>query len=41
MRVVPRNVGGTLGSHLQIYPQLFIIDRGHIVRVCATVAECR
>jgi hypothetical protein len=41
MRVVPRKVGGVLGSRLQVYPQLFIIDRGHVVRTCATNAECR
>jgi hypothetical protein len=26
---------------LQIYPQLFVVDRGKVVRTCATVAECR
>ena len=41
VRVVPRKVGGALGSRLQVYPQLFIIDRGQVVRTCATIAECR
>jgi hypothetical protein len=28
-------------SKLQIYPQLFIVDGGKVVRSCATLAECR
>ena len=28
-------------SKLRIYPQLFIVDRGKVVRSCATLAECR
>jgi hypothetical protein len=23
------------------YPQLFVVDRGRVVRTCLTVAECR
>ncbi len=40
-RVIPRNVGGALGSRLMVYPQLFVIDHGEIVRTCARVEECR
>jgi hypothetical protein len=25
----------------QIYPQIFVVDRGQVVRTCLTVAECR
>lgn len=28
-------------AQLQIYPQLFVVDRGRVVRTCATLAECR
>ena len=28
-------------SKLRIYPQLFIVDGGKVVRSCATLAECR
>ncbi len=27
-------------AQLQIYPQLFIVDHGKVVRTCATFAEC-
>jgi len=40
-RVVAPNVGGELGARLKVYPQLFVIDRGRIVRTCAQIAECR
>jgi hypothetical protein len=30
-----------LESQLQIYPQLFVVDGGKVVRSCATLAECR
>jgi hypothetical protein len=40
-RVVPPGVSGELGTRLQIYPQLFVIDRGEIVRTCAKIQECR
>jgi hypothetical protein len=30
-----------LESQLQIYPQLFIVDSGKVVRSCATLEECR
>ena len=33
--------GGGLAASLQIYPQLFVIDRGQIVRTCARIEECR
>lgn len=29
-----------LEAQLRIYPQLFIVDRGKVVRTCATFAEC-
>lgn len=25
---------------LQIYPQLFVVDQGHVVRTCASIDEC-
>jgi hypothetical protein len=25
---------------LQIYPQLFVVDQGHVVRTCASIVEC-
>lgn len=28
-------------SEWLVYPQLFIVDRGEVVRTCLTVAECR
>jgi hypothetical protein len=28
-------------SQLQIYPQLFVVDRGNVVRSCAALAECQ
>lgn len=40
-RVLSRQLGGALGLQLQIYPQLFVVDRGEIVRTCARVEECR
>lgn len=30
-----------LDRALRAYPQLFVVDRGQVVRTCATVAECR
>ncbi|HEX6642697.1 MAG TPA: hypothetical protein VF215_16380, partial [Thermoanaerobaculia bacterium] len=30
-----------LESQLQIYPQLFIVDGGKVVRSCASLEECR
>lgn len=30
-----------LESKLQIYPQLFVVERGKVVRSCASMAECR
>ena len=40
-RVLPKGLGGELGQRLQIYPQLFVIDRGEIVRICKDIRECR
>lgn len=40
-RVLPQPLGGALGERLRIYPQVFVIDRGEIVRTCSTLAECR
>ena len=34
-------IGGALGARLQVYPQVFVIDRGEIVRVCKDIPECR
>jgi hypothetical protein len=40
-----RTLGGPLppavAAQFKIYPQLFVVDRGNVVRTCATVAECR
>lgn len=30
-----------LESKLQIYPQLFVVERGKVVRSCSSMAECR
>jgi hypothetical protein len=40
-RILPGPLGGLLGSRLQIYPQVLVIDHGWIVRTCATIQECR
>ena len=34
-------LGQPLPPQLQIYPQLFIVDHGKVVRTCASLAECR
>lgn len=40
-----RALGGPLppavAAQFKIYPQLFVVDRGNVVRTCATIAECR
>ena len=41
VRVLVQPLGGALGARLQTYPQLLVIDRGEIVRTCATMSECR
>lgn len=41
VRILPQPLGGALGARLQIYPQVLVIDRGEIVRTCATLQECR
>lgn len=28
-------------TQLRVYPQLFVVDRGKVVRTCATISECR
>ena len=28
-------------AQMHIYPQLFVVDRGRVMRTCATLAECR
>ena len=38
--VLAQRMGGELGSRLMIYPQLFVIDRGEVVRTCARIQEC-
>jgi hypothetical protein len=40
-RVVSPSLGGALGQTLRIYPQLFVIDHGTIVRTCSRLEECR
>jgi ABC-type cobalamin transport system ATPase subunit len=39
--VLEKGTGGELGARLRIAPQLFVIDRGQIVRTCARIQECR
>jgi hypothetical protein len=29
-----------IATQLQIYPQLFVVEGNHVVRTCATMAEC-
>jgi len=45
LTTVTRNIGEPLppnvGAQLHVYPQLFVVDRGMVVRTCATIAECR
>jgi hypothetical protein len=31
---------GTADLRLQIYPQLFVVERGRVVRTCASITEC-
>ncbi|HEV7238829.1 MAG TPA: hypothetical protein VGQ36_06275 [Thermoanaerobaculia bacterium] len=39
--VVAQPLPKALASRLQIYPQLFVLDRGEVVRTCARIEECR
>ena len=39
--VVAQPLPKGLESRLQIYPQLFVMDRGEVVRTCARIEECR
>lgn len=39
--VVAQPVPKGLASRLQIYPQLFVLDGGEVVRTCARIEECR
>lgn len=29
------------GTQFHVYPQVFVVDRGKVVRTCATIDECR
>lgn len=40
-RVLPQPLGGALGERLRVYPQVFVVDRGEIVRTCSRLEECR
>jgi hypothetical protein len=40
-RVVVQPFPEQLGMRLAIYPQVFVVEGGQVVRTCATVAECR
>ncbi len=40
-RILPPRLEGALGARLQTYPQVFVIDRGAIVRTCSRIDECR
>jgi hypothetical protein len=39
--MVGTGVPKSIAPQLEIYPQLFVVDRGVVVRTCATVEECR
>jgi len=39
--VVVQPLPGPTGARLSIFPQLFVVDRGQVVRTCANVGECR
>ena len=39
--VVVQPLSGPTGARLSIFPQVFVVDRGQVVRTCANVAECR
>lgn len=45
LTAVTRTLGDPLpaniAAQLHVYPQLFVVDRGKVVRTCATLAECR
>jgi hypothetical protein len=45
LTAVTRTLGEPLpakaAAQLRNYPQVFVVDRGKVVRTCATVAECR
>ncbi|HKO57121.1 MAG TPA: hypothetical protein VJ276_14685 [Thermoanaerobaculia bacterium] len=32
--------GGRIDPRTQIYPQLFVVEHGRVVRTCASVSEC-
>ena len=39
-RLLGEPLPGSVGSQLRVYPQIFVVDRGRVVRTCATAAEC-
>lgn len=38
---VVRALGAPVPAQFQIYPQLFVVDHGKVVRTCVSLAECR
>lgn len=45
LAAITRSLGEPLpartAAQLHNYPQVFVVDRGQVVRTCATIAECR
>ncbi|HEX8411782.1 MAG TPA: hypothetical protein VF883_23240 [Thermoanaerobaculia bacterium] len=39
--VVAHSLPGAIAPRFTVFPQLFVVDRGQIVRTCAKIAECR
>jgi hypothetical protein len=39
-RVLGEPLPGSTGAQYHVYPQVFVVDRGFVVRTCASVAEC-
>lgn len=40
-RIVGEPLPARIGVQFHVYPQVFVVDRGMVVRTCATVSECR
>jgi hypothetical protein len=40
-RTLGEPLPASVAAQLHVYPQVFVVDRGKVVRTCATVAECR
>ncbi|HEU4889192.1 MAG TPA: hypothetical protein VFV49_15000 [Thermoanaerobaculia bacterium] len=40
-RILGEPLPDRIGAQFHVYPQVFVVDRGKVVRTCATVGECR